>query len=63
MSILIDNIYEVHHKDIQTVINGEWYMSKPLGPSLTLDRLWNRIVDAYRVLTNKSIAVHFKEDE
>ena len=63
MSILIDEINNKYREDIQTEINGEWYRAKPLGPSLTMKRLLSRIIDAYRILTNESIAVHFKEDE
>lgn len=63
MSLLIDHVNSKYRDDIQTEINGGWYRTKPLGPSTTLNMIWNRIVDAYRVLTNKSIAIHFKEDE
>lgn len=57
MSTLIDKIkrYGSPTKEI----NGKWYIAKPiLKPKLT-----GKLKDCMKILTNKAIAVHFKEDE
>lgn len=57
MSILIDKVKRM--KSTQTEIKGKWYIAKPLSNTT----LKNKIKDCIKILTNKAIAVHFKEDE
>lgn len=57
MSILIDDLkmqFSCHQE-----INSKWYIAKPLGSNSLLYRL----KDAWKIFTNKAIAVHYKEDE
>lgn len=57
MSILIDDLKEQF--TCHQYIAGKWYVAKPLGNKSLLYRL----KDAWKILTNKAIAVHYKEDE
>lgn len=57
MSILIDKIKTYDNN--QCEIKGKWYISKPLN-NISLK---NKLIDCIKILTNKAIAVHFKEDE
>lgn len=61
MSILIDWLVSKNNPGNNTsaCINNKWYIAKPIG-YLSLKE---RLKDAFRILTNKSFAVHFKEDE
>lgn len=57
MSVLIDNLKEQF--SCHQYINNKWYVVKPLGSNSLLYRL----KDAWKIITNKAIAVHYKEDE
>lgn len=57
-SILIDK-FIIENKDVTVCFNGIWYIAKPLGKNYKI----SRIIGAWRVLTGKSIGVHYKEDE
>lgn len=61
MSILIDNLVKVKH-EITVQINDNWYIAKPL-PLRIIQQKYRDLKDAIRVLTGKSFAVHYKEDE
>lgn len=60
MSIRIDDL--IKNENLLNTKVGSWdgwFIAKPLNkPSV-----FKRIRNAYRVLTNKSFAVHFYEDE
>lgn len=58
MSNLIDNVVKQYSKD-NVLINGKWYIAKPLGklPFRT------RLKDAILCLKGDATAFHFKEDE
>lgn len=56
MSILIDKFID---KNNLCEINGKWYIAKPINKV----PLIARISDCIRILNNRSIAVHYKEDE
>lgn len=62
MSILIDKLIDQKQSNYNTttLINNRWYIAKPIGYYLSFKQ---RLKDAVRILNNKSIAVHFKEDE
>lgn len=60
MSTLIDDLLEL--KNCNQEFEGKWYIAKPFEFYGFLTFL-NRIRDAYRVLTGKSRAYHFYEDE
>ena len=66
MSILIDKLLS-DKKDYQTTNNGElnggWFIAKPLSPSLFCKEIIRRLKDAYRIITGRSFAVHYREDE
>ena len=53
MSQLIDS-----YQDNTSEHDGRWYFAKPLNPF----RLIPRIKDAWRIISGKSVAVHFYED-
>lgn len=57
MSILIDKIKE--YENNKCLINEKWYIAKPVG-ELSLKQ---KIKDCIKILNNKAIAVHYKEDE
>lgn len=57
MSILIDKLKK--YENTKCEINGKWYIAKPIS-YMTLK---GRIKDCVKILTNKAITVHFKEDE
>lgn len=57
MSILIDDLKEQF--SCHQYITDKWYVAKPLNRNSLLYRL----KDAWKILTNKAIAVHYKEDE
>lgn len=40
-------------------IGNKWFVARPVGKFPIKDR----IMDSYKVLTGKAIAVHFREDE
>jgi hypothetical protein len=52
MSYLIDS-----YKETTTLIDGYWYIAKPLAVPF----VW-RVRDAWKVLWNRAQAVHFMED-
>lgn len=58
MSLLIDKLINVS-RGCEVEINGKYYIAKSWGTN----RLSTRLKDCYRILTNKSRAYHFKEDE
>lgn len=59
MSILIDDLFKsCNGKSNIYIGNNEWRFKKPKVKS----NIFNRIKDAYRVLTNKSFAVHYYEN-
>lgn len=57
MSILIDKLKK--YENITTEINGKWYIAKPTSYTT----LKGRIKDCIKILRNKAIAIHYKEDE
>lgn len=57
MSILIDKLKK--YENNKCLINGKWYIAKPVG-ELSLKQ---KIKDCIKILNNKAIAVHYKEDE
>lgn len=59
MSVLIEKFLEQSQGCRKQAGDGLWYMAKSVGGGFTLDRL----SDAWRVLTGRSVAIHFKEDE
>ena len=61
MSILIDELLELRTQNQE--INGKWYIAKPIDCNFGIATKIHRLKDAYRVLTGKSRAYHFKEDE
>ena len=67
MSILIDKFIEQNaHNRTHVEIDGRWYIAKGLhlrGMYPDIHGLYNRLIDAIRVLRGKSFAIHYKEDE
>lgn len=61
MSILIDELLELRTQNQE--INGKWYIAKPIDVDFGIATKIHRLKDTYRVLTGKSKAYHFKEDE
>jgi len=75
MSILIDHLIEARTTQVQ--IHGVWCIAKPgelskgrvlsltnrIGFSMRATIVLNRIKDCLRVLTGKSVAVHYTEDD
>lgn len=57
MSILIDKLKK--YEDTKCEIKGKWYIAKPT----TYVTLKGKIKDCIKILKNKAIAVHYKEDE
>lgn len=57
MSILIDKIKE--YENTKCKIKEKWYIAKTI-PYITLK---GKMKDCMKILRNKAIAVHFKEDE
>ena len=57
MSILIDKVKE--YENTKREIKGKWYIAKPIPNNTIKDKL----KDCIKILRNKAIAVHFKEDE
>jgi hypothetical protein len=63
MSILLDKLLK--EADVSTTAqekNLKWYIAKPL-PFYSLKTKLKRIKDGLRVVSGKSFAVHYKEDE
>ena len=60
MSVLIDDL--VKTTNVNQEIKGYWYISKPYG-FFGWRGFIARVKDAWRVLTDKSRAFHYKEDE
>jgi len=62
-NILIDELFHILNANTEhSNFNGMWFISKPvLGFGIFKFR--RRLKVAWRVLTGKSFAVHFKEDE
>ncbi len=58
MSILIDNLFRSSVQEFNQNINGKWYIAKSIDYFQ-----FSRIKDAIRILTGKSRAYHYKEDE
>lgn len=65
MSQLIDTWIYVNTRvyPSQVQVDGEWYIAKPISYDRQFVPLQNRLRDALRVLTGRSFAVHFKQDE
>ena len=61
MSILIDRLIE-QSTGVKNSFNNYWYVAKPYGSS-GYEAIKERIIDAWRVLTDRSRAYHYKEDE
>ena len=59
MSILIDK-FMTYEFDTKTEINGIWYIAKPLTIPTPL---LARIVDAWNVLRDKHVVLHYKSEE
>lgn len=63
MSILIDELVrETGVNGLNQLSNGYWYIAKPCG-FYGWKGLIERVKDAWRVLTGKSRAYHYAEDE
>lgn len=71
MSILIDDLVR-YGSSTHTEIGDRWYMAKCIDYHLTIFNIFtpfgfnvlsNKVKDAYKVLTGKARAYHFKEDE
>ena len=58
MSILIDKLLQ-DYSNTQVKINEKWYIAK----SMSYLTFKGKIKDCIKILKNKAIAVHFKEDE
>jgi len=67
VSLLVDELLDSNMRGCSHIqIDGRWYIAKGmnlLGLFPNIDRFKNRVIDAIRVLTGKSFAVHYKEDE
>ena len=64
MSILIDDfIKDREEGKVTTLHKGNWYIAKPLSGGGSIRRFFKRCKDALRIITGKSFAVHYKEDE
>lgn len=63
MSVLIDKLVEDSIGNDESFDNKTWYIAKPMSSSFSIKKLWERLKDAWRVITGKSIAVHYKKDE
>lgn len=61
MSILIDDLIRMS-TGIEAHIDDDWYKPKPFSTG-GWKGLIMRVKDAWRVLTDKSRAYHYKEDE
>ena len=64
MSKLIDEVTKsgILSTWAQNPKDGKWYIAKPL-PFYGINEIFNRIKDAGRVISGKSFAVHYKEDD
>ena len=60
MSELIDDLFQ--RKSVKQEFNGKYYIAKPYD-YYGWQTIIYRIKDAWRVLTGKSHAYHYKEDE
>lgn len=61
MSVLIDDLVKTSSVK-QEIKENYWYIAKPYG-FYGWRGLVTRVKDAWRVLTGKSRAFHYKEDE
>ena len=65
-SILIDELIKSDHCQVgitdEKTKKEKWYIAKPLKSGSILSKLM-RVYSAWLVLTGKSFAVHYKEDE
>ena len=65
-SVLIDRIIKSSHCEVGIIDKKtkkeKWYIAKPLESRSILSKLM-RVYSAWLVLTGKSFAVHYKEDE
>lgn len=58
MSVLADDVFHAFGGSRERYVsNGMRYLRKPEPPPLTA-----RVIDAWRVLTGRAVAIHFKED-
>lgn len=63
MSILLDKLLKEADTSTTTQVKDlKWYIAKPL-PFYSLKTKIQRIKDGLRVVSGKSFAVHYKEDE
>ena len=63
MSILIDNLLKKENTFSSFKrVDSMFYMAKPI-PFYSYKTVLNRIKDGFRVMTGRSFAVHYKEDE
>jgi len=63
MSILIDKLLRIENTFASYMrVDSIFYMAKPI-PFYSYKTTLNRIKDGFRVMTGKSFAVHYKEDE
>jgi hypothetical protein len=61
-TVLIDKLIEMS-KGTHTEIDGKWYVAKPLPFYSWRDTAKTRLVWAWKILTGRAIAVHYKQDE
>jgi hypothetical protein len=63
MSVLIDKLLkEVDASTTAQAKDLKWYLAKPI-PSYSLKSKLKMIKDGLRVMSGKSFAVHYKQDE
>lgn len=70
MSILLDKLIFINTEtetkelvdDKKYSSNTFWVYTKPLSLSFSIQLLWSRFKDAWRILSGKAIAVHYWED-
>jgi hypothetical protein len=63
MSILIDKLIKDNDGSIMTSCDdNKWYIAKPVS-FYSLKTKINRFKDAFKVISGKAFAVHYKQDE
>ena len=60
---IIDEIKDMSILNTMVKINGKWYIAKPFSGYAPLYDFVTRIYHAWLVLTDKAMAVRFKEDD
>lgn len=65
MSILIDKIINNNLNRNLVEINNKWYIARPLkdGRKWRLSTTIQKIKNCYRIITDRGLVIHFKQDE